>query len=97
MVDFNLHLNSLDDANTEFFIDTMRPLGLQQEVNFSMHNGGNILDVVVHALQDKVRIVTCYPGPFISDYCIFNCIVSHPKENMTRKTINYRKINDIDI
>ena len=34
MGDFNLHLNNLDDLNTDFFIDTIKALGLQQEVNF---------------------------------------------------------------
>ena len=57
--DFNLHLNDLDDPDTEFFIDTIKTLGLQQEVNFSTHNGGNILDAVMHELQDKHKIVAC--------------------------------------
>ena len=34
MRDFNLHLNNLDDPNTEFFIDTIKTLRLQQEVKF---------------------------------------------------------------
>ena len=54
MGDFNLHLNNLDNPNTEFFIDTIKALWLQQEVNFSTHNHRNILDAVIHGLQDKL-------------------------------------------
>ena len=95
MGNLNLHLNNLDDCNTEFFIDTIKAQGLLQEVNFSNHNGGNIINAATHELQDKLKIVTCYQGPFPSDHCIVNCVVSHPRENMTTKIINYRKINDI--
>ena len=59
MGDFNLHLNNPDDPDTEFFIDTIKALGLKQEVNFSTHNGGKIPDAVIHELQDKLKIVNC--------------------------------------
>ena len=90
MGDFNLHLNNLDDSDSEFFIDTIKALWFQQEVHFTTYNGGNILDTVIYELKDKLKFVTCCPGPFISDHCIVNSVMSHHRENMTRKIINYR-------
>ena len=51
MGDFNLNLNNLDDPNTELFIDTIKALGLQQDVKFLTHIGENILDAVIHKLR----------------------------------------------
>ena len=97
MGDFNLHLNNLHGSYNEFFIDTIKALRLQQEVNFLTHNCGNNLDAVIHDLQDKLKLVTCNLWPFILDHCIVNCVVCQPRENVTRHIINYQKINDIDI
>ena len=59
---FNLHLKNLDDPYTEVFIDSIKALSLQQEVNFSTHYGGNILDAVIHELQEKLKM-----SPVIQD------------------------------
>ena len=47
MGDFNIHVNNTDDPEAQIFLDTMEALGLDNNVNFAMHNRGNTLDLVL--------------------------------------------------
>ena len=45
----------------------------------------------------SLNITTCQPGPFLSDHCSIECTTNIIKEDITRKTVSFRKIKDIDI
>ena len=47
MGDFNIHVNNTNDPDAQIFLDTMEALGLDNHVNFSTHNRGNTLDLVL--------------------------------------------------
>ena len=66
--DFNLHI-SKDDANPAIFNDSVEAMGLYQHVGFHMHQGGNILDLII----DRVSIyrITHKFSSFLVDL-IFN-------------------------
>ena len=46
LVDFNIHVNDVDDPNASIFLDTMTALGLKQHVKGSTHKSGNCFDLI---------------------------------------------------
>ena len=44
--DFNIHVNKLDNQDTQAYLDTMEALGLIQHINQQTHQLGNTLDLV---------------------------------------------------
>ena len=75
----------------------MEALGLQQHVSFSMHRYGNTLDHIYTELGSTVIINHCREGPILSDHTAVICGTNIQRENMTRKEVSYRKINEIDL
>ena len=46
--DFSVHVNDLNNPDTEIFIDTMSALGLDQHVDFPTHKSGNHIGPTLH-------------------------------------------------
>ena len=67
----------------------MEALGLQQ------HRYGNTLDHIYTELGSTVIINYCREGPVLSDHTAVICGTNIQRENMTRKEVSYRKINEI--
>ena len=44
--DFNVHVNKLDNQDTQSYLDTMEALGLVQHIDQQTHKLGNTLDLV---------------------------------------------------
>ena len=95
--DFNIHINNDQDADANRFKDIMEALGLQQHVSFSMHRYGNTLDHIYTELGSTVMIDYCREGPILSDHTAVICGTNVQRENITRKEVSYRKINEIDL
>ena len=94
--DFNIHINNDQDADANRFKDIMEALGPQQHVSFSMHRYGNTLDHIYTELGSTVIINYCKEGPILCDHTAVICGTNIQRENMTRKEVSYRKINEID-
>ena len=62
-----------------------------------MHRHENTLDIVATEIAGSVNIITCQPGQFFSDHCSIECTTNIKREDITRKTVSFRKVKDIDI
>ena len=94
--DFNLHINDLDNPNTDIFLDTVTAIGLNQHVNFATHQLGNILDLVLSEELSQFQILSCQPGVYLSDHCMVEVDISLPRDDLVRKSITYRNIKGMD-
>ena len=94
--DFNIHVDSCDDAEGGQFSDLLDAFGLKQHVSGSTHVRGHTLDLVISREADDI-IQSCEVGTFASDHNAITFTLrsghSHPK----RKTISARKTKSIDI
>ena len=95
--DFKLHVNDPEDQNGEVFMDTMLTLGLDQHVTFSTQRGNNTLDLVFSECLSTHKILSCKPGPYLSDHTAVECLLSVEQEHMVSKYITVRKLKSIDI
>ena len=94
--DFNLHINDLDNPDTDIFLDTVTAIGLNQHVNFATHQLGNILDLVMSEELSQFQILSCKPGVYLSDHCTIEVDISLPRDDLVRKPITYRNIKGMD-
>ena len=93
--DINFHLNSIDDPDATTLKDTLDALGLKIHNNFPMHRHGNTLDILATEIASSLNIITCQPGPFLSDQISIECIIEIKREDITIKTVLFRKIKHI--
>ena len=96
MGDINFHLNNVDDPDATTFKDTLDALGLKIHNNFPTHRHGNKLDIPATEIASSLNIITCQPGPLLSNHCSIECTTNIIREDITRKTVSFRKIKDID-
>ena len=94
--DINFHLNNIDDPYATTLKDTLDALGLKIHNNFPMHRHVNTLDILPTEIASSLNIITCQPGPFLSDHCNIECTTDIIRKDITRKTVSFRKINGID-
>ena len=95
--DFNLHVNNPEDQEGEVFTDTMPALRLDQHVTFPTHRSNNTLDLVLTECLGTHRILSCKPGPYLSDHATVEFVLSVEKEHMVSEHITIRKLMSIDI
>ena len=50
------------------FQDSIEALGLYQHVVFPTHRSGNILDLLISKIGEKVKVMTVNAGPYILDH-----------------------------
>ena len=62
-----------------------------------MHKCGNTLDHIYTELGSTVIINYCREGPILSDHTAVICGTNIQRENVARKEVSYRKINNIDL
>ena len=94
--DFNLHVNDSEDQE-EDFIDTMLTLGLDQHIMFPTHRSNNTLDLVFSECLSTHNILSCKPGPYLSDHTAVEFLLSVEIEYMVSKHITIRKLKSIDV
>ena len=93
---FNLHVNEEDDPEIQVFINTITTLGFNQVVVFETYNQGNYLDLVLAEELSKLKIANCFPGPHWSDHCTVETVLTQNREDMLRKSVTNRKLQNID-
>ena len=93
--DFNFHINNQDSKDDALiFLDIITAMGLQIHNRFSMHRQGNTLDLIMSESISELEVMTCHPGPFMSDHCLVQCELWVSQEDTIRKTINYWKLKN---
>ena len=92
--DINFHLNRIDDPDATTLKDTVDALGFKIHNNFPMHRHGKTLDILANEIASRFNLITCQPGPFLSDHCSIECITDIKREVIRRK--KFTKIKDID-
>ena len=96
MGDINFHLNKVDDLDAATLKDTLDALGIKIHNNYPTHRHGNTLDIIATEIASSLNITTCQPGPFLLDDCSIECTTNIIREDIIRKTVSFRKINDIN-
>ena len=79
MGDFNFHVNDPEDQDGEVFIDIMLTLGLDQHITFPTHRSNNTLDLVFSECLSTYKILSCKPGPYLSDNTAVEFLLSVEK------------------
>ena len=97
MGDINIQWNNTEDPDTRVYIDTITALGLDQHIDFPTHKSGNILDHIYTEALSNCKVISCSESFYPSDHAAVECILSAPKEDTVIKTIQYRKLHEIDI
>ena len=78
--DLNMHVEDFSDTDAVIFNNTMRALGLDQNVTRSTHIHGNILDLIFTEHNSSIVPLQCYTGSLISDHKLVCCILNIKKE-----------------
>ena len=96
MGDINMQWNNIEDTDTRVYIDTLTALGLDQHIDFSIHNSGNILDHIYTEVLSNCKVLICAESFYPLDHAAVECILSAPKEDTVIKNIKYRKLHELD-
>ena len=97
--DFNLHVSNTDDTDSAIFNDSIDAMGLYQNVGFSTHKSGNILDLILSDITDNTKILTAALGPYLMDHRVViatlnvKTLIQKPKVRTIRKL---DKVADIE-
>ena len=59
MGDFIIHVENHSNMEATIFNDTMQSLGLQQQVNKSTHNEGDILYLIFTEVNSDLKVSIC--------------------------------------
>ena len=95
--DLNMQTNRTGtDVDIKIFIDIMEELGSQQWVDFETHHLGNTIDLVFTELASEIEMLSCTPGPFISDNSMIKCEIKCKRDRPTEGNITYCRMNKID-
>ncbi len=91
--DFNIATNDHTDPDVTMYLDLMTVLGFSQQVFFTTHNKGNILDHIFTDPLSVVKLVNVSQGPFMSDHCIvlFTLIAQKQKSIPIKKSVRSTK------
>ena len=97
MGDFNINTEDISNADTVTFNDTMQTFGLNQHVNESMHQKGNILDLIFTEEKSDIQVAHCKTHIYISDHCMVTMDTNLRKQSWTRSTITIRDSSKLTI
>jgi endonuclease/exonuclease/phosphatase family metal-dependent hydrolase len=79
--DFNLHIDSPNDAAAIMLIDLLETFGLKQHINVAIHQSGYTLDSVITRSDDDLVSRFDVTDPVISDHMAVHCKITlrnHP-------------------
>ena len=94
--DFNLHISNENDDDAQNLLDTFAALGLDQHVGLPTHKSGNILDLIFTEGISDLMVMSCKPTTFVSDHAAVLCETSLKRDDVTRKQITYRIMDNVN-
>ena len=86
----------MDNPEIQVFNNTITVLGFNQVVDFETHKQGNHLDLILVEKLSKLKIANCFPGPYLSDHCTEETVLTQNREDIQRKSVTIRKLHNID-
>ena len=93
--DFNIRVDNDEDSNIILFKDCLESLNLTCKVDFSTHELGHTLDLVI-LVNASSLISTVNQGSFISDYCLIYMELMVNRELIEPKVKMCRRLSKID-
>ena len=94
--DFNVHMNKVGKGDEpQIFLDNVEALGLKQNIHFSTHCLGNIIDLVFTEDGGNIVVLNSTSGLYLSDHRMVNCILTLSKYDVETNQVTYRKISEI--
>ena len=97
--DFNVHINKLDNQDTQSDLDTMEALGLVQHIDQQTHRLGNTLDLVYTESLEPIRIYHTFTSSYTSDHHLIGIELQMKKQLVSiesSKTRSYKDFNSSD-
>ena len=94
--DFNIHVNRLDNQDTQAYIDTMEALGLVQHIDQPTHQLGNTLDLIYTESLKPILVNHAFTSNFILDHCLVGIELQMKKQQVrieSSKTRNYKNFS----
>ena len=94
--DFNIHVNRLDNQDTQAYIDTMEALGLVQHIDQQTHQLGNTLDLIYTESLEPILVNHAFTSSYISDHCLVGIELQMKKQQVrieSSKARNYKDFN----
>ena len=94
--DFNVHVNKLDNQDTQAYIDTMEALGLVQHIDQPTHQLGNTLDLIYTESLEPILVNHAFTSSYISDHCLVGIELQMKKQQVrieSSKARNYKDFN----
>ena len=94
--DFNIHVNRLDNQDTQAYIDTMEALGLVQHIDQPTHQLGNTLDLIYTESLEPILVSYAFTSNFILDHCLVGIDLQMKKQQVrieSSKTRNYKNFS----
>ena len=83
--------------NAVRFKELLETFGLSQHVAVSTHISGHILDLVITRSIDDLILGPISTSLPLSDHLIVECFVYFPSPLLSKKSVSFRKLKDIDI
>ena len=97
MGDFNIHVDDLDNSDTEQFNNVCTAIGLEQMVNFGTHVQGHTLDLVLHESNSNTKIRKIQPGMYLLDHCFVEMETNIERSHVVFKKSTYRNWKKADM
>ena len=94
--EFNVHVNRLDNQDTQAYIDTVEALGLVHHIDQPTHQLGNTLDLIYTESLEPILVSYAFTSNFISDHCLVGIELEMKKQQVrieSSKTRNYKNWN----
>ena len=95
--DFNIHVNVVGDPHKLKLLELLETMGLQQHVITPTHESGNTLDLIITRQCEDLVKETPQSDYHISDHWSVICRLNLDKPRITKKTVTFRRIKDIDL
>ena len=93
--DINMHIDNIDDQETQTLLDSLAAFNLTQYVRIPTHNKGHNLDIIITTTEDDPSQPTnTIAGPYISDHRLFILETSETKLETKIKRHKFNKINE---
>jgi exonuclease III len=94
--DFNIHVNKSCDTSASRFLELIECCGFVQHVQFATHTSGNTLDLVLTRSNNDIQLTVPHQGYYISDHCFVHWFAKAPRPDVTKKTIKFRPLKNIN-
>lgn len=105
MGDLNCHLDKPNDPDAKRLLDLLEQNCLEQCVTSPTHKAGHILDVVIHRINNNIRVDTpkvkhphlvTNSGKHVDDHFAVHANLNLARPPNHKKTARYRDVKAID-